>query len=291
MAQAQLVPQFTSSPFVFKNHTIRTTIEEKQLWFVAKDVCSALEISWSGATLKGFPSNWRTMLKFNMVGRNRLVACISEPAVYKLAFRSNKPEADEFTNWVASEVLPAIRKTGKYEAGQIETLTPSTPDDRAPLRALVHAWSQVCGQSHSALWPQVKAHFQLSRIDDLPAEWLPDALAFVQSKMDSWPKALPEAASYLHYDFEQAVQVTSDIKVRANALGMNLYNEFKLMGEEARRSFWLSSEACVSGYFDFFLNECEQNMKRLANVVFEATLAYSSQAKALQRLAQLMQRN
>ena len=41
---------------------------------------------------------------------------ISEPAVYKLAFRSNKPEADAFTNWVASEVLPAIRKTGKYEA-------------------------------------------------------------------------------------------------------------------------------------------------------------------------------
>lgn len=41
---------------------------------------------------------------------------ISEPAVYKLAFRSNKPQADAFTNWVASEVLPAIRKTGKYEA-------------------------------------------------------------------------------------------------------------------------------------------------------------------------------
>ena len=40
---------------------------------------------------------------------------ISEPAVYKLAFRSNKPEADTFTNWVASEVLPSIRKTGKYE--------------------------------------------------------------------------------------------------------------------------------------------------------------------------------
>jgi hypothetical protein len=41
---------------------------------------------------------------------------ISEPAVYKLAFRSNKPEADAFTNWVASEVLPTIRKTGRYEA-------------------------------------------------------------------------------------------------------------------------------------------------------------------------------
>lgn len=71
--------------------------------------------------------------------------------------------------------------------------TASTAADRAPLRSLVHAWAQVAGQPHQALWPQVKAHFQLSRIDDLPVEWIPDALAFVQSKIDALPKALPEA--------------------------------------------------------------------------------------------------
>ena len=66
-----------------------------------------------------------------------------------------------------------------------QTTTPSTADSRKPLRALVHAWSQVTGVHHAALWPQVKAHFQLSRIDDLPEEWIPDALAFVQSKIDA----------------------------------------------------------------------------------------------------------
>ena len=64
-------------------------------------------------------------------------------------------------------------------------LTPSSPDSRKPLRALVHAWAQISGQPHSALWPQVKAHFQLSRIDDLPEEWISDALAFVQGKIDA----------------------------------------------------------------------------------------------------------
>lgn len=44
----------------------------------------------------------------------RDLVIISEPAVYKLAFRSNKSEADAFTNWVVSEVLPAIRKSGRY---------------------------------------------------------------------------------------------------------------------------------------------------------------------------------
>jgi hypothetical protein len=45
--------------------------------------------------------------------------------VYKLAFRSNKPEADAFTNWVASEVLPAIRKTGGYRASPKQPALPS----------------------------------------------------------------------------------------------------------------------------------------------------------------------
>lgn len=67
----------------------------------------------------------------------------------------------------------------------------STAASRAPLRSLVHAWAQVSGVSHSALWPQVRAHFQLSRIDDLPESWLPDALAFVQEKIDQCVQGLP----------------------------------------------------------------------------------------------------
>lgn len=70
----------------------------------------------------------------------------------------------------------------------------STAASRAPLRGLVHAWAQVSGVAHSALWPQVRAHFQLSRIDDLPESWLPDALAFVQEKIDQCVKGLPNPA-------------------------------------------------------------------------------------------------
>lgn len=71
------------------------------------------------------------MRNFRMEGfvpRNLIF--ISEPAVYKLAFRSNKPEADAFTNWVASEVLPSIRKSGKYEgkANPVQTELPPAPE-------------------------------------------------------------------------------------------------------------------------------------------------------------------
>ncbi len=127
----------TSSPvFQFNSHHIRTTIIDAQPWFVAKDVSEALGLQWTGHVLSAIPDSWQGVVKLTTPsngyrgGGNQRLRIISEPAVYKLAFRSNKPEADAFTNWVASEVLPAIRKTGKYEAKPRQTALPAAP---APL--------------------------------------------------------------------------------------------------------------------------------------------------------------
>lgn len=115
MSQAQLLP--TASPFQFNDFPIRTQVEGDQLWFAAKDVCAALDITWTGHSLASIPDDWQRVVKLTTLRRGAQgLRVISEPAVYKLAFRSNKPEADAFTNWIASEVVPAIRKTGKYEA-------------------------------------------------------------------------------------------------------------------------------------------------------------------------------
>lgn len=104
--------------FSFQNQQIRTTIIDNQPWFVAKDVSAALGIQWTGHVLGSVPGDWQGVVKLTTPhkGGNQHLRIINEPAVYKLAFRSNKPEADAFTDWVASEVLPSIRKTGKYEA-------------------------------------------------------------------------------------------------------------------------------------------------------------------------------
>lgn len=109
-----------------------------------------------------------------------------------LAMFSRTPVAKAFRKWV----LDVLDRIAAEERTTLSTspaaLTPSTADDRKPLRSLVHAWAQIAGTSHTALWPQVKAHFQLARIDDLPVEWIGDALAFVQGKIDAMGKALPE---------------------------------------------------------------------------------------------------
>ena len=49
--------------------------------------------------------------KLNNAGENFL----TESGVYKLVFKSRKPNAEAFTDWIADEVLPALRKTGSYE--------------------------------------------------------------------------------------------------------------------------------------------------------------------------------
>jgi prophage antirepressor-like protein len=111
--------------FQFQGNHIRTVGTDRDLWFVARDVCSALGISWGGDTLDNIPKEWRAMRKLRIPQVNQYgqqgfteveVVVINEAAVYKLAFRSQKPAADAFTNWVASEVLPSIRVTGGYRA-------------------------------------------------------------------------------------------------------------------------------------------------------------------------------
>ena len=53
---------------------------------------------------------------------------INEPGLYKLAFKSRKPEAKKFARWVTHEVLPSIRKTGMYATPQTVDQIIADPD-------------------------------------------------------------------------------------------------------------------------------------------------------------------
>lgn len=103
-----------------ENVNVRTQVINDEPWFVAKDVAMALNITWSGHTLDNIPNEWTQMVKLTINGSDggvsdiRRMTLINEAAVYKLAFRSNKPEADRFVNWVTGTVLPSIRRTGNY---------------------------------------------------------------------------------------------------------------------------------------------------------------------------------
>lgn len=127
------------------NVNIRTEMVNGEPWFVAKDVAQALGITWNGKTLSSIPESWQGMRNFltpcgNYQGGGlQELRIINEAALYKLAFRSNKPNADRFVNWVAGEVLPSVRRTGSY------SIAPQEEREKLPLpkfRPFYNEWKQ-----------------------------------------------------------------------------------------------------------------------------------------------------
>src|SRR5215213_2728082 len=101
--------------FEYQHKRVRSLTIDGQIWFFAKDVCEVLEIvNVRDAVSRLSDNQKRSVGDADAIGRARQAYVISESGVYKLAFRSNKPEAERFTDWLANEVIPQIRKTGKY---------------------------------------------------------------------------------------------------------------------------------------------------------------------------------
>lgn len=91
--------------------TVRAMLVDGEPWFVAKDVCDALDLSNPSVAVSALDDDERS--KFNL-GRQGETNIVSEPGLYKLVMRSRKPEAKAFQRWVTHEVLPSIRRHGVY---------------------------------------------------------------------------------------------------------------------------------------------------------------------------------
>ena len=107
------------TPFNFNDNEVRVIERSGEPWLVARDVCDVLELSNLSEALKAIDEEDLTSEKLTAGGQVREMKLINESGVYALVFRSNKPEAKKFRKWVTSEVLPAIRKTGSYQAPAI----------------------------------------------------------------------------------------------------------------------------------------------------------------------------
>jgi prophage antirepressor-like protein len=109
--------QLTVKPFTFHTATIRTVVVGDEPRFVARDVAMALGYAVPPNAVARFCKAAQTcVLETGTQGRNMTI--IPERDVYRLVMNSKLPAAEEFEEWVVSEVLPSIRKTGSYVTGQ-----------------------------------------------------------------------------------------------------------------------------------------------------------------------------
>lgn len=99
--------------------SVQIELIDNNPWFVVKDVCNILDIGNTSKAVLNLDEDEKLTLLLVRSGQKRAMSLVNESGLYNLIFRSNKPEAKVFRKWVTSEVLPSIRKTGKYES-QIE---------------------------------------------------------------------------------------------------------------------------------------------------------------------------
>ena len=114
---------------------IRTVSINDEPWFVASDICRALDIQNVTQAVQKLDDDERSM--FN-IGRQGNANCVNEYGLYSLVLASRKPEAKKFKRWITHEVIPSIRKHGGYIAGQ-EKMS----DDELIAKALIVAHSKI----------------------------------------------------------------------------------------------------------------------------------------------------
>ena len=109
--------------FNFESHNVRTLVKDDEVWFVGKDVASVLGYqNGSRDVNRHVDDEDRSSVVIHDGSQRRTVTVINESGLYALVFGSTLPNAKQFKRWVTSEVLPSIRKNGKYEVIQLPTL-------------------------------------------------------------------------------------------------------------------------------------------------------------------------
>ena len=168
------------STFNFESNSIRTLVINNEPWFVAKDVCDTLKISnVSDALLKLDDDEKATIgLTDSQAGNGaQSISIISESGMYTLILRCRDAVKKgsiphRFRKWVTAEVLPTIRKTGKYESK-------TSVNDRTGLRNAVNMLVSKKGLIYSDAYHLIHQRFNVESIEDLTLEQLPQAVEYV----------------------------------------------------------------------------------------------------------------
>ena len=195
----------------FNNVALSPITYQNSLWIRAVELARALGYSDGSIVSRlyrkhadEFAPEMTQLIEISAEDRSGLLGSAGRCRIFSLrgchlvAMFARTPVAKAFRRWVldvldkldAEQRAASPSPTPDGFTGPL-SLTPSSVADRKPLRALVGSWAKLSNAPFDACWNQLKAAFQLANIKELPQEWIPDALAWVQARIDALPKALP----------------------------------------------------------------------------------------------------
>ena len=232
--------------FNFNQNQIQVINKDGEAWFIASEIAAMFGYRDSHNLTRILDNDEAdthnmSIRSENGIKQSRTVTIINESGFYHAAFKSRKPEVKPFRKWVTSEVLPTIRKTGGYQIGQ-----KTTADDRTGLRQAVAALVGRKGINYSSAYSMIHQRFNVEAIEDIPAEKLPEAVAYVHALtlhtgltgevLDAPPKAEPK----LPIDDNSLADITAMVYYGAwmIELGKDISAPLKQLGNIQAVTMW-----------------------------------------------------
>lgn len=119
-------------------------------------------------------------------GGKQLVNCVNESGLYALIFGSKLPKAKQFKRWVTNEVLPAIRRAGRYEVPTGDTITNA---QQVAIQQAVARRAKKTAVYYQTIYRAIKARYQIPRYTELKQSQFEDCLRFIETVDLSVPEA------------------------------------------------------------------------------------------------------
>ena len=103
--------------FKFENTPVQTIVENNEIFFRAAQLAELLQYKNPHKAIKDHvdPDDLTKREVVNTINKRAQVLFVNESGMYSLVLSSKLEQAKKVKRWVTSEVLPAIRKTGKYQ--------------------------------------------------------------------------------------------------------------------------------------------------------------------------------
>lgn len=156
--------------FSYNSSEVRTVMRDGELWFCLIDVCGILGLSNPRSVADRLDKDERRKFDLPRQGNTWF---INESGLYSVILRSDKPEAKPFRKWVTSEVLPTIRKTGRYGLDDTKAALAEAKLNNSRAR-VASAWMKISKENPVSGYKQVCAHYASAALAGREVLPLPD---------------------------------------------------------------------------------------------------------------------
>ena len=165
--------------FTFEGCSIRVFGDFIKPLFVAADVCKALSIQNVTQALQSLAPFERSMLN---IGRQGNTNVVTESGLYTLILRCRDAVKEgtfayRFRVWVTNEVLPAIRRAGRYEVPTGDTITNA---QQVAIQQAVARRAKKTAVYYQTIYRAIKARYQIPRYTELKQSQFEDCLRFIE---------------------------------------------------------------------------------------------------------------